>query len=80
MTEIEGVAKFLQAEDATLHFFQKSTDCTASLLLPVGDPRVLKDVELGTVGALLVAAIYCLIAFIRTFRRLKTQRIVYKEE
>ena len=79
MSDVDGIAGFLRTEDVTLHVFQKSTDCTVLLLLPVGDPSVLKDVQLGTAVVLLSTAAYCLCAFIKTFRRLKAQSIVYKE-
>ena len=78
--EAGDVAKFLHTEDVALHVFQQPTDCAVSLLLPVGDPSVLKDVQLGTALVLLSAAIYCLSAFVKTFSRLRAQRIVYKED
>lgn len=65
--------------DVTLHVFQESADCAVSLLLPVGDSSVLEDVQLGTAVVLLSAAAYCLLAFIKAFRRLRAQRIVHKE-
>lgn len=80
VSEVAAVSEFLRVEDVTLHLFQRSTDCTASLLLPVGDPGVLKDVQLGTTVILLLAAIYCLSAFIKTFRRLRAQKVEYKED
>ena len=80
VSEESDVAEFLHTEDVTLHVFQRSTDCVVSLLLPVGDPSVVKDVQLGTAVVLLSAAIYCLSAFIKTYRRLGAQRIVYKED
>jgi len=80
VSEVADVSEFLHVEDVTLHLFQRSTDCDVSLLLPVGDPGVLKDVQLGTAGVLLLAAFYCLSAFIKTFRRLRAQKIEYKED
>jgi len=80
MSEVDGVAEFLRTEDVTMQVFQQSNDCALSLLLPVGNPAVLKDVQLGTTIVLLSAAIYCLCAFTRTFRRLTAQGIVYKED
>lgn len=80
MSEVDDIAKFLRTGDVTLHDFQRSTDCVISLLLPVGDPSVLKDVQLGTTLVLLSGAVYCLSAFIKTFRRLSAQSIVYKED
>jgi len=74
------IAKFLRTEDITVQVLQQSTDCALPLLLPVGDPGALKDVQLGTTVVLLLAAFYCLSAFIRTFRRLRAQRVVYKED
>ena len=79
-SEAGDIAKFLHTEDVTLRIFQQSTDCVASLLLPVGDPSVVKDVQFGTAVVILSAAIYCLSAFIKTFRRLREQRIEYKED
>ena len=79
MSDVDDTVKFLRTEDVTLHVFQKSTDCAVSLLLPVGDPNALKDVQLGTAVVLLSTAAYCLSAFIKAFRRLRAQRIVYKE-
>lgn len=79
VSEVADISEFLHAEDSMLHLFQPSTDCSPSLLLPVGDPSVLKDVQLGTALVLLSAAVYCLSAFIRTFRRLSVQRIACKE-
>lgn len=81
VSEIADVSEFLHTKDITLQLFQRSTDCALSLLLPVGDPSVLKDVQLGTTLVFLSAAIYCLSAFIMTFHRLRrAQRIIYKEE
>ena len=80
MAEVDGIADFWRMEDVTLHVFQQSVDCAVSLLLPVGDPSVLKDVQLYTALVLLFAAVYCLSAFIKAFRRLRAQRIVYKED
>lgn len=80
VSEVTDISEFLHAEDITLHLFQQSTDCTLSLLLPIGDPTVLKDVQLGTAVVLLSAAVYCLSAFIMTFRRLRVQRIAYKDD
>ena len=79
-SEAAAISEFLHAEDVTLHLFQQSTDCGLSLLLPVGDPSILKDVQLGTAIVLLLAVVYCLSAFIKTFRRLKAQRMAHKEE
>jgi hypothetical protein len=79
VSEVVDTAMFLNTEDVTLHLFQRSTDCSPSLFLPVGDPSALKDVQLGTALVLLSAAAYCLSAFIGTFRRLRAQRIVYKD-
>ena len=78
MSEADDIAKFLHTEHVTLRVFQKPTDYTVSLLLPVGDPSVMDDVQLGTAVVFLSAAIYCLSAFIKTFSRLKAQRMVYK--
>jgi len=78
--EVADVSEFLRVEDVTLHLFQRSTDCAVSLLLPVGDPSVLKDVQLGTAVVLLLAALYCLSAFIKTFSRLGAQKVEYKED
>jgi len=81
VSDVGDIAKFLHTEDVSLHVFQQSTDCVLSLLLPVGDPTVVKDVQIGTAVVLLSAAVYCLSAFIKTFSRLKAQRIiVYKED
>ena len=79
-SELAEIANFLQLEDVTLRFFQESTNCAASLILPVGDPGALEDVQLGTALVLLSAAVYCLSAFIKTFLRLKTSKIVCKED
>lgn len=78
--EVDDIVHFLRTEDLTLHVFQQSTDCAVSLLLPVGDPGVLKDVQLGTAVVFLSTAAYCLYAFINTFSRLRAQLIVYKED
>lgn len=75
----EDVAPFLHMKDLTLHLFQQSTACAVPLLLPVGDPSVLKDVQLGTIVVLLSMAFYCLSSFINTFRRLETQERACKE-
>ena len=80
MSDVDDIAKFLRTEDVTLHVFQKSTDCAVSLLLPVGDLSVLKDVQIGTAFVLLSTAAYCLYTFIKAFRRLRAPRIVYKED
>jgi hypothetical protein len=80
VSEEADISEFLHTKGITLHLFQRSTDCAPSLLLPVGDPSVLKDVQLGTALVLLSAAVYCLSAFIGTFRRLTIQRIAYKED
>jgi hypothetical protein len=79
ISDVDEIATFLRTKDVILHVFQKSTDCAVSLLLPVGDPNVLKDVQLGTAVVLLSMAAYCLSAFIKAFRRLRAQRIVSKE-
>jgi hypothetical protein len=71
---VDDIAKFLRTEDVTLRVFQRSTDCAVSLLLPVGDPSVLKDVQLGTALVLLSAAVYCLFAFIKTFQPTKSTK------
>jgi len=78
MSEADDIATFLHAEHVTLRTFQKPTDCTVSLLLPVGDPSVMNDVQLGTAVVLLSAAVYCLFTFIKTSSRLRAQRMVYK--
>lgn len=79
--EADVITKFLRTEDIALQVFQRSAYCTVSLLLPVGDPSVIKDVQLGTAVVLMAAAIYCLFAFIKTSVRLRAQRIlVYKED
>ena len=75
----EDVAPFLPMKDVTLHLIQQSTVCAVPLLLPVGDPSVLKDVQLGTTVVLLSIAVYCLSSFIDTFRRLGTQEIACKQ-
>ena len=80
MSEADDIAKFLQTEHVTLRVFQKPTDCIVSLLLPVGDPSVMNDVQLGTAVVLLLAAAYCLSAFIKTSSRLGAQRMVYKRD
>lgn len=79
-SEVADISEFLHAEDVTLQLFQQSTDCTLSLLLPVGDPSVLNEVQLGTTIVLLSAAFYCLSAFIKTFRRLRAQERTDKED
>ena len=78
VSEVTGISEFLPAEDATVFLFQQSSDCTPSLLLPVGDPSALKDVQLGTAVVLISTALYCLSAFIKTFIRLRRQRPAYK--
>ena len=78
--EVAGISEFMHVEDVTLHLFQQSTDCDLSLLLPVGDPSVLKDVQLGTAVVLLSTAVYCLSAFIKNFLRLGVQRKGHKED
>jgi len=80
LSEVAAISEFLHAEDVMLHLFQQSADCTLSLLLPVGDPSALKDVQLGTTVVLLSAAVYCLSAFIKTFRRLRVQRTAHKKD
>jgi len=77
---VDDIAKFLHTEHVALRVFQKPTDCAVSLLLPVGDPGVVNDVQLGTAVVLLSAAVYCLFAFIKTSGRLRAQRMVYKED
>ena len=78
MPKADEIAKFLHTEHVTLRVFQKPTDCIVSLLLPVGDPSVTNDVQLGTAIVLLSAAVYCLSAFVKTSTRLRAQRMIYK--
>lgn len=46
MAEVDGIVDFWRTEDVALRVFQQSADCAVSLLLPVGDPSVLKEVQL----------------------------------